>query len=59
MDMKEMIANYIINDEMKEKIVKELNENVNIPIINEETEGKIIEAIYESVESVVKAVILK
>jgi|TARA_R100001129_G_C5198883_1_gene213171 hypothetical protein len=59
MDMKEMIANYIFNDEMKEKIVKELNDNVNIPIINEETEGKIIEAIYESVEAVVKGVILK
>ena len=44
---------------MKEKIVKELNENVNIPIINEKTEGKIIEAIYESVEAVVKGVILK
>ena len=57
--MKEMIANYIFNDEMKEKIVKELNENVNIPIINEKTEGKIIEAIYESVEAVVKGVILK
>ena len=48
MDMKEMIANYIFNDEMKEKIVKELNDNVNIPIINEETEGKIIEAIWRT-----------
>ena len=57
--MKDMIANYIFNDEMKEKIVKELNENVNIPIINEATEEKIIEAIYESVEAVVKGVILK
>jgi hypothetical protein len=54
-----MIANYIFNDEMKEKMVKELNENINIPIINEKTEGKIIEAIYESVEAVVKGVILK
>ena len=59
MDMKEMIANYIFNDEMKAKIVKELNDNVNIPIINEQTEGKIIEAIYESVEAVVKGVSLK
>ena len=59
MDMKEMIANYIFNDEMKAKIVKELNDNVNIHIINEETEGKIIEAIYESVEAVVKGVSLK
>ena len=57
--MQKMIADYIFNDEMKEKIVKELNENVNVPIINEKTEGKIIEAIYESVEAVVKGVILK
>ena len=57
--MKELIANYIFNDEMKDKIIKELNDNINIPIINENTEGKIIEAIYESVEAVVKKVILK
>ena len=33
MDLKNMVVNYIFNDEMKEKIVKELNDNVNIPII--------------------------
>ena len=57
--MKEMIAQYLFNDEMKEKVVKELNENINIPIINEKTEGKIIEAIYETVEACVKKAILK
>ena len=57
--MNDMIANYLFNDEMKNKIVKELNDNINIPIINEKTEGKIIEAIYETVESVLKRVILK
>ena len=57
--MKDMIANYLFNDDMKAKIVKELNDNINIPIINEKTEGKIIEAIYESVEAVLKSVILK
>ena len=59
MKLQEMVADYIFNDEMKNKIVKELNENINIPIITEKTEGKIIEAIYETVESVVKGVILK
>tara|TARA_B100000945_G_C20410452_1_gene612273 strand:+ start:2186 stop:2371 length:186 start_codon:yes stop_codon:yes gene_type:complete len=58
-NFKEMVVNYIFNDEMKEKIVKELNDNVNIPIINEKTEEKILEAIYESVEQCVKAAILK
>ena len=54
-----MIADYLFNDKMKEKIVKELNDNINIPIINEKTEGKIIEAIYETVEACVKKAILK
>jgi hypothetical protein len=57
--MKEMIAAYLFNDEMKEKVVKELNANINIPIINEKTEEKIISAIWETVESVLKKVILK
>ena len=54
-----MIAAYLFNDEMKEKVVKELNANINIPIINEKTEEKIISAIWETVESVLKKVILK
>tara|TARA_R100000278_G_scaffold2675_2_gene5211 strand:+ start:23422 stop:23595 length:174 start_codon:yes stop_codon:yes gene_type:complete len=57
--MKEMIANYIFNDEMKDKIVTALNENVDIPIIGEKTEEKIISAIYDTVEEVVKKEILK
>ena len=59
MDLKEMVVAYIFNDEMKDKIVKELNDNVNIPIINEKTEGKIIEAVYECIESCVKKAIMK
>ncbi len=59
MDIKQMIADYIFNDEMKEKIVKELNDNVNIPILSEKTEEKIFSAIYDSVEEVIKKAILK
>ena len=57
--MKEIIASYIFNDEMKAKIVSALNENIDIPIISEKTEAKIIGAIYDTVEEVVKAEILK
>ena len=57
--MKELIADYLFNDEMKAKVVKELNDDINIPIINEQTECKIIEAIYEVVEACVKKAILK
>ena len=54
MDLKDMVVAYIFNDEMKAKIVKKLNENVNIPILNESTEEKIFNAIYDSIEDVVK-----
>jgi|TARA_R100001443_G_scaffold101576_3_gene109457 hypothetical protein len=59
MDLKLMVANYIFNDEMKDKIITKLNENVDIPIISEKTEEKIITAIYDSVEEVVKEAIMK
>ena len=59
MDLKEMIANYIFNDEMKDKIIKKLNDNVDVPFISEKTEEKILIAIYDSVEDVVKEAILK
>ena len=59
MDIKQVIVDYIFNDEMKDKIVKELNDNVNIPIISEKTEEKILGAIYDSVEEVIKKAILK
>ena len=59
MDIKQVIVDYIFNDEMKDKIVKELNDNVNIPIISEKTEAKILAAIYDSIEEVIKKAILK
>jgi|TARA_R110000787_G_scaffold187122_1_gene299016 hypothetical protein len=54
-----MIMDYLFNEENKEKIVSELNKNINIPIINEKTEAKIIEAIYEVFENVMSTVIGK
>jgi len=49
-----IVAGYIFNDEMKDKLIKKMNENVDIPIISEKTEEKILIAIWESVEEVVK-----
>ena len=57
--MKEIIADYLFNDEMKDKIITALNKNIDIPIISENTEEKILTAIYDSVEEVVKEAILK
>ena len=54
-----MIVEYIFNEENKKKVIKELNDSINIPILNEKTEAKIFEAIWEVVESVLKRTILK
>ena len=59
MDLKQMISDYIFNDEMKAKIVKELNDNVDVPFLSEKTEAKILDAVYDSVEEVIKKAILK
>ena len=59
MDLKDMVVNYIFNDEMKEKIITKLNDNVDIPFISEKTEGKILDALYSSVEEVLKDAINK
>ena len=49
-----IVAGYIFNDEMKEKLIKKMNDNVDIPLISEKTEEKILNAIWDSVEEVVK-----
>lgn len=49
----ELIAK-IFDDELQKKVVKALNDNINIPILNENTEEKIFNAIYDSLEDVVK-----
>ena len=55
---KESIVDSIFDDELQAKVVKALNDNVDIPFISEKTEGKILDAMYDSIEDVVKATIL-
>ena len=57
--IQDMIMKYLFNDENKDKIIDELNKNVNIPIINEDTEEKIISAIYNVFEDVMGKVLKK
>lgn len=45
--------------ELKAKIVKKLNDAVNIPIINENTEEKMIGYIYDIFNSAVKKALTK
>ena len=59
MDLKEMIADYIFNDDMKAKIIDKLNENIDVPFISEKTEEKILNAVWDSVEEVIKDALLK
>ena len=49
----------LFNEDNKQKVIDELNKNVNIPIINEDTEEKIISAIYNVFEDVMGKVLKK
>ena len=55
-DNKDAIIYKIFDDELQEKLVSKLNDNVDIPFISEKTEAKILNAVYDSVEDVVKEV---
>tara|TARA_A100001011_G_scaffold96763_1_gene101830 strand:- start:982 stop:1215 length:234 start_codon:yes stop_codon:yes gene_type:complete len=44
------------NDEFKKHLIRELNEDVDIPIINEKTEKKILNALYKVILSSLKKV---
>ena len=57
MDFKDMVIDYIFNDETKEKVITKWNKDIYIPFLNEKTERKIFESIWESVESVLKGVL--
>tara|TARA_R100000008_G_C3495833_1_gene121076 strand:- start:305 stop:484 length:180 start_codon:yes stop_codon:yes gene_type:complete len=59
MQLQKMMLEYLFNDKTKDEIIKALNDKVDIPIINEKTEAKILESIYETIESVMKSVLLK
>ena len=59
MEIQKLLISYLFNDETKTEIIKALNDNIDIPIINEKTEAKILESVYESIEAVMKEVLLK
>ena len=57
MNINDIIAQYLFNPEMKAKIIKGLNDDINIPIIGEKTEAKILDAIYSTIEAILKKVL--
>ena len=58
-EVKGLVNDYLFNDDMKAKIIKALNDNIDIPFISEKTEAKILDAIWDSVEEVVKDALIK
>jgi|TARA_Y100001938_G_C7952772_1_gene360149 hypothetical protein len=57
-DNKSKIVDAIFDDQLKDKLIKKLNSDINIPIIGEDTEEKILVALYDAIEDVVKEVII-
>ena len=57
--LQKMVMEYLFNEDNKQKVIDELNKNVNIPIINEDTEEKIISAVYDGFEDVLGKVLKK
>jgi hypothetical protein len=54
-----MIVEYLFKEETKVKLLKALNDNIDIPLISEKTEAKILDAVWDSVEETLKETILK
>ena len=53
-----IVAVYIFNDEMKDKLIKKMNDNIDIPFVSEKSEAKILDAVWDSVEDVIKEALI-
>ena len=49
-----VVAEYILDDEVKADLIASVNKSINVPIINEKTEAKMLEAIWELFEMAIK-----
>ena len=56
---KDAIIDKIFDDELQEKLVSKLNENIDIPFISEKTEAKYLNAMWDTVEEILKPIIKK
>ena len=56
--LQEFLDEKVFNDETKDKLVKALNDAVDIPFISEKTEGKIIDSMISVVFEIFKKVLL-
>jgi hypothetical protein len=49
-----VVADYLLNEEVKKDLIDSVNKSVDVPIINEKTEAKILEAIWALFEIAIK-----
>jgi hypothetical protein len=57
--MKKDIIEEVFNDDLQAEVVQALNDHVDIPFLSEKTEAKIMNAVYDTVEGVIKKVIIE
>jgi hypothetical protein len=55
----QLITQQIFSENNKEKIIEQINKNINIPMIGEETEAKVFEALFEVIEEATLQVLKK
>ena len=54
---KNELVDRVFDDAMQDKVVKALNENIDIPFISEKTEAKYLNAIYDTVEEIIRGIL--
>ena len=52
----EHLVELLEKKDFKKNLIKEINDDVNIPLINEKTEAKVMEAIYKQIIKALKNV---
>ena len=53
-EIKESFITLLEKKEFKKQLIRELNENIDIPIINEKTEKKVLDKIYDTILLAIK-----
>ena len=57
--IKKIAVEMILNDDTKDKVIKQLNKKMNLPMISEETEAELLDALYEAMQEALKDAIAK
>ena len=57
--IKKIAVEMILNDDTKEKVIKQLNKKMNLPMISEETEAELLDALYEAMQEALQDAIAK